>query len=51
MFPRALGYKRKSDIKEVDITEVRVYIYIFNLKVRLVGPSSKAPRKGRGQLP
>ena len=28
MFPRVLKYKRRSDIKEVDITDFRVYIRI-----------------------
>ena len=26
MFPRVLGYKRRSDIKEGDITKIRVYV-------------------------
>ena len=26
MFPRVLGYKRRSDIKEVDIKELRLHV-------------------------
>jgi hypothetical protein len=31
-FPRGFRYKRRSDIKEVDISEFRVYFIIFALK-------------------
>ena len=33
LFPRVLGYKRASDIKEVDIEEFRVYNALWGHKI------------------